>query len=65
MDNHHDLVLNGPFPYFSAVGGIFTATCSCGTWSGEKDSERSLRKRHAEHASAKIKNEQQRDNNGR
>lgn len=56
----HDLVLTGPYPYFSCVGGIFFAECTCGLWSADKDSERNLRKRHAEHDKAMMENESQR-----
>lgn len=56
MDHgEHQLVLTGPYPYFSAfAGGVWFAECTCGTWSAGKDSERNLRKRYAEHAKAKT-----------
>lgn len=45
----HELVLTGPYPYFSTPE-IFFAQCTCGTWQAGKDSEYRLRKRHAQHA---------------
>lgn len=49
----HDLIITGPIPYFSAPE-IFFGKCTCGTWESEKDfSERSVRKRHVQHAKSK------------
>lgn len=53
--SEHDLVLTGPYPYFSTPE-VFYGECTCGSWSAGKDSERSIRKRHAQHAEDKEKN---------
>lgn len=45
----HELILTGPYPYFSTPE-IFFGECTCGSWSAGKDSELRIRKRHAQHA---------------
>lgn len=52
----HNLILTGPYPYFSTAE-VFFSQCTCGRWSGGKDSERNLRRRQAEHATQMEKNE--------
>lgn len=54
----HDVVVTGPYPYFSTPE-IFFAECTCGKWSGGKDSEHNLRRRHAEHAKQMEQNERE------
>lgn len=54
----HELILEGPSPYFSTPY-IWVAKCRCGAYStGKVASESNARKQHAQHVKDKMANEQ-------
>lgn len=50
----HELILTGPYQYFSTPV-IYFGQCTCGSWESGKDSELGIRKRHTQHAEDKEK----------